>query len=389
MQENHVVELMQLKSFFGADTLEELCDLIEKYPYFQIAHLLYSLVLKENEDDKYHSELRKTSCYIGDRKQLLIRIEEGFQPFIEKMEEERSKNGLRSSFDLINFYLSNEIEEETELPILFQKNEDTENHQNAEVLLTDYAMHALNDDKDLPDKDTIFFKYQEVIDQFLEKDKESPIKIELREDEITEEIKTVEKEEIIPIEKIEISIQPEIKQEEIEEIPVSEEKTIIQEEINQEITDKVANENPEKTPEELKTKENVPPLKYQDIIDRFIEEDKSALPIKIKLRDEPTEKKKEIPKISVSKKKRMTNEPVKDKMIEEKQPEEKNESQKIEDTEKEISITEEMAKMYLQQKKYDKALEIINKLNLIYPKKKRYFADQIRFLEKVINNTKK
>jgi hypothetical protein len=48
-----------------------------------------------------------------------------------------------------------------------------------------------------------------------------------------------------------------------------------------------------------------------------------------------------------------------------------------------------LVKMYLKQKKYDKALEIIRKQNLIYPEKSRYFADQIRYLEKLINNTKK
>ena len=37
---------------------------------------------------------------------------------------------------------------------------------------------------------------------------------------------------------------------------------------------------------------------------------------------------------------------------------------------------------------YDKALEIIKKLNLKYPKKNTYFADQIRFLEKLIINAK-
>ncbi|MFC2457437.1 MAG: tetratricopeptide repeat protein, partial [Prevotella intermedia] len=40
--------------------------------------------------------------------------------------------------------------------------------------------------------------------------------------------------------------------------------------------------------------------------------------------------------------------------------------------------------------RYSKALEIIQRLNLLYPKKNRYFADQIRFLEKlIINNNKK
>ncbi len=49
-------------------------------------------------------------------------------------------------------------------------------------------------------------------------------------------------------------------------------------------------------------------------------------------------------------------------------------------------LTERLAKIYIRQRKYDKALEIIQKLSLKYPKKNRYFADQIRFLEKLITN---
>ncbi len=49
-------------------------------------------------------------------------------------------------------------------------------------------------------------------------------------------------------------------------------------------------------------------------------------------------------------------------------------------------LTERLAKIYIKQRKYDKALEIIQKLSLKYPKKNRYFADQIRFLEKLITN---
>lgn len=53
-------------------------------------------------------------------------------------------------------------------------------------------------------------------------------------------------------------------------------------------------------------------------------------------------------------------------------------------------FTETLAKIYVKQGRYDKALEIIRKLSLIYPKKNTYFADQIRFLEKlIINNNKK
>ncbi len=49
-------------------------------------------------------------------------------------------------------------------------------------------------------------------------------------------------------------------------------------------------------------------------------------------------------------------------------------------------FTETLAKIYVKQQRYAKALEIIKKLSLKYPKKNAYFADQIRFLEKLIIN---
>ncbi len=58
------------------------------------------------------------------------------------------------------------------------------------------------------------------------------------------------------------------------------------------------------------------------------------------------------------------------------------------ETEEEGFFTETLAKIYIKQKRYSKAIEIIKKLNLKYPKKNAYFADQIRFLEKLIINTK-
>ena len=51
-------------------------------------------------------------------------------------------------------------------------------------------------------------------------------------------------------------------------------------------------------------------------------------------------------------------------------------------------FTETLARVYISQKRYDKALEIIRALNLKYPEKNIYFADQIRYLEKIININK-
>jgi hypothetical protein len=55
----------------------------------------------------------------------------------------------------------------------------------------------------------------------------------------------------------------------------------------------------------------------------------------------------------------------------------------------EIEISELNAKKLIKDRKYSDAIEILKKLNLNNPKKSVYFADQIRFLEKVISNSKK
>lgn len=52
-------------------------------------------------------------------------------------------------------------------------------------------------------------------------------------------------------------------------------------------------------------------------------------------------------------------------------------------------FTETLAAIYIKQGRYDKALQIIHKLNLKFPEKSAYFADQIRFLEKLIINSEK
>ena len=49
-------------------------------------------------------------------------------------------------------------------------------------------------------------------------------------------------------------------------------------------------------------------------------------------------------------------------------------------------LTESLAKMYVARHKYSQALEIIKQLSLKYPEKSIYFADQIRFLTKLVLN---
>lgn len=51
-------------------------------------------------------------------------------------------------------------------------------------------------------------------------------------------------------------------------------------------------------------------------------------------------------------------------------------------------FTETLARIYIKQGRYQRALDIITRLSERYPKKNAYFADQIRFLEKLIKNSK-
>ena len=59
-----------------------------------------------------------------------------------------------------------------------------------------------------------------------------------------------------------------------------------------------------------------------------------------------------------------------------------NEEEQLEES----YFTETLAKIYIKQRKYSRALEIIRSLYLQFPEKNAYFADQIRFLEKLIIN---
>ena len=64
------------------------------------------------------------------------------------------------------------------------------------------------------------------------------------------------------------------------------------------------------------------------------------------------------------------------------------ESETTQNDENNEILTEIMAGIYIKQGKYENAVKIIRQLSLKYPKKNRYFADQIRFLEKLIINNK-
>ena len=114
----------------------------------------------------------------------------------------------------------------------------------------------------------------------------------------------------------------------------------------------VAENNPSKTNKETNPST---PMSGMQLIDKFINDDGG----KLTLKDNPEF----VPQLED------TN----------------SEGEKVQEEE---YFTETLAGIYIKQGKYSKALEIIKRLNLNYPKKNAYFADQMRFLEKLILNDK-
>ena len=113
----------------------------------------------------------------------------------------------------------------------------------------------------------------------------------------------------------------------------------------------------ETEPEVEKMPGEIPQMPGQDLIDTFINSDKG----RIVLNDGPL----------------LT-------------PETEKVAEKPEKELEEEYFTETLARIYIKQGRYSKALEIIQRLSLQFPKKNAYFADQMRFLEKlIINNNKK
>ena len=125
----------------------------------------------------------------------------------------------------------------------------------------------------------------------------------------------------------------------------------------------------EETPVVDEPAEAMPKLKGHELIDNFIE--KSETDPVVYLKPLKEEEKAKAASSAETNETGRTDETTETNTVEE---------------EDDSCFTETLAKIYVKQQRYSKALEIIKKLSLKYPKKNAYFADQIRFLEKLIIN---
>ena len=106
MRAEDLYRLMEEPSELTEGTLLELRRIVEDYPYFQVARMLYLKNLAVLNDMSFTSELEKMAIFLPDRKKLFQLIE-----------------GDKYGFSLIDAFLSNRNEEpepKKEAPFLFQ-----------------------------------------------------------------------------------------------------------------------------------------------------------------------------------------------------------------------------------------------------------------------------
>lgn len=253
--------LLDNSSLLSEDTLPELKQLVDVYPYFHTARMLYLKNLVILNDIRFSSELKRMSVYIPDRRKLFMLIE-GEQYNLQASQTISKIPEKEDAFSLIDAFLSSNKRD---------------NEQNAETTLLFQPSVS---------SDYIFWS--------LTKGDEETLK------------------------------------------------------------------------ETLVTHEEVPEAKLQhhDLIDSFIKQEEQRMPGSGFMMDDNAVEAE--PPTSVKESEGSHVKPLDDSFF-----------------------TETLARIYIKQKRYEKALQIIKNLNLKYPEKNVYFADQIRFLEKLIINTKK
>lgn len=137
-------DIINDSSKLSSETLPELKELVERYPFFQVARLLYIANLYQQHSKDFGRELRKASVFVPDR-MALFAITEGVNYELpvssqSEMSIETESDGNRT-ISLINSFLSGKNNDDSDT---------TERSQPSIAdLTTDYASFLMQ----LPDKD--------------------------------------------------------------------------------------------------------------------------------------------------------------------------------------------------------------------------------------------
>lgn len=97
MNTSELYNLIYEHHLLNENTAPQLKVLTEKYPWFQLAWMLYLKNLKQIESPEYNSVLKKTAVRISDSKLLYTYLNSGFQKKLYKIEYENQVQVLDES----------------------------------------------------------------------------------------------------------------------------------------------------------------------------------------------------------------------------------------------------------------------------------------------------
>ena len=75
MKAADLYRLMESPALLTEDTLQQLKQIVDEFPYFQIARMLYLKNLAVLNDIRFGAELKKMAIYVPDRRKLFTLIE--------------------------------------------------------------------------------------------------------------------------------------------------------------------------------------------------------------------------------------------------------------------------------------------------------------------------
>ncbi len=335
------------------ETLYELRTLLARYPYFATARLLYLKNLYLLHDASFGDELRKAAVWIPDRKQLFTLIEG------EKQNQTRQSNCIRVEQADDNASLDRTLQLIDDFLATVSKEQQTEVDDGN--LQTDYITYMLHEEgtpaPEAPEMEKPM-RGQSLIDSFLEKSANGFPKFGQPDD---EERQSADKEGARPAKRAALIAFHENPSddnpgESLRTTPKDEEQ------LSWNVTSTPLDEGEDEPDDELGE-----PTERQYSKAAHPSWDETPAPLDDEGEPEYEEDD--------------------DEAFAEADDEEPSGTAPTDD-EDDGFFTETLARIYIKQQRYEKALEIIKKLSLKYPKKNTYFADQIRFLEKLIINTK-
>lgn len=368
MNRNDFISIIENKSTINPGTLQDIRELIGTFPYFQTAHMLLLKGLKDNDDVRFDSQLKKSAIYIADREVLYYLLQkepESFRISEENGDEaaipeiiprevvvethaEAAGTSAESSGDIIKdeIAVSSSAGEETLIASAEKSQFDSqqvviETAKNSDALISEYEEEIIGQYKEDLTGSSPDFVTRTVLMSVEPEDNLFGGSVFVFEDEVVpEEEKIFYMDPGISVpddhELFEIDLEEEIESPAIPEPVAAEHENA---------------EQPFPEPEPIKAQPDgreQKKRKQADLIDKFIELNPRIEPVK-DIPDYPLE---DLSKPYVE--------------------------------EKGGFISETLARIYLNQGYYSRAIDIYERLCLTFPEKSSYFAAQIEKIKELI-----